>query len=89
MAASAEGEIYQVRNCVNHDPLNLPIKVNNLQAHPADVIAAQQPQHHVGLPLRAPPLAEAGGPPQAARAVPAVRIPRHPLPPSLGPRMGC
>ena len=41
----------------------------NLPAHLADVLPPQQPDHHLGLAPRAPPLGRAGRPPQAARPV--------------------
>jgi len=37
-------------------PLQLRRRNPNLPAHLADLLTAQQPQHHLGLPLRAPPL---------------------------------
>ena len=61
--------------------LQLRGRYPSLPAHLANVLPPQQPQHHLRLPLRAPPLGEAGRPPQAARAVLLVRPSRHPAPP--------
>ena len=52
-----------------------------LPAHLADVLAAKQPQHHLGLPLRTPPLRQAFRPPAALRRILLSRTPRHPVPP--------
>lgn len=46
-----------------------PAAQPELPAHLANVLAAQQPQHHLGLPLRAPPLGQSLRPSAAARLV--------------------
>ncbi len=51
-------------------PLQLRRRYPNLPAHLADVLAAQQLQHHPGLPLGAPPLGEAGRPPPSGQPSP-------------------
>ena len=60
-------------------PLQLRRRHPNLPAHLADVLPAQKPQNHLGLPLRAPPLRQAFRP--SARQVLLFRSPRHSVPP--------